>query len=495
MSEQQNTATEPRNDGDGHEKESVVQQYYEKISRGDWKKDANYVPFILLFAIIFSLILFGRLSCFRDEASKHEQSAVLQDFYREMPLTKKSNNLDLVAELAAIADEGFAPETLEAYPETTLHENLAALLAERFSFDAIEMRDRLTTIARRVPAEKWQVDSVKIANANTIISVTNPEIEEIRALLRKNDSTIVFIPPMIKTPELGPEMTEGVLASFQVYPLMEEFKAAEALAKEKLSQATDSVVYILRFSRFCSQFGNMDTRIVASYARERAFEIFQTLVWDPDFTQAEAEKILEELRETLQTWPNDSRALNGDRLSAFRFYETARKGGLGKVLTGEEFDKLQEMGFEKILFKSNVKDAEMFDADELFYLKAMRALIESCQQPYFERNAVFEQIAAEINSKLQLPDYPVLAAFQLESERPALRELSHDRARCESWALALGLALEKPVSGIRSDPVIGRQYQLEREPSGHRPGKPAVTVTRPSDNQKIEVPAWDEVSG
>jgi hypothetical protein len=178
-------------------------------------------------------------------------------------------------------------------------------------------------------------------------------------------------------------------------------------------------------------------------------------------------------RDQLNTWPDDAGAWIGDRALGMHAYELVRAGLLGELLTEEEIERFEA---EKILDQLPAAAMRNVNRDELYYLLAMRKVIEGCKRPFFERRSVLAEIADDLQAKRDSLEFPVVAGRILLVDLEGGHAIqAADRARVEAWALALSLAAGDEPSGLEISPLTGKKYLVEREagvirvwPSGDR---------------------------
>ena len=135
-----------------------------------------------------------------------------------------------------------------------------------------------------------------------------------------------------------------------------------------------------------------------------------------------------------------------------------RNGYLLSLLTKEEISEYEKkVGLKELasVVRKNV------DSDELFYLQAMRELIDACRQPFPERIEVFRQLDHDLGVLRNGESYPFVADQLLLVQIERTQRLqSVDRARCEAWRLALLLALgSEPAVGSNLNPLTGTVLQ------------------------------------
>ena len=166
-----------------------------------------------------------------------------------------------------------------------------------------------------------------------------------------------------------------------------------------------------------------------------------------------------------------------------------RAGKLLSILTSEEIEKLQEQRDFEAFIAAVMRG---LDDDEYFYLAAMRDVIDSCEQPFYQRKATLEGISARLDGLRETPRYPLFAAsVLLVSLAKGQRSQALDRARCEAWSLALATATGQPVATPPVNPVTGDVFTVTqtderieiREIDG-RPDGESVIVPVPSGSQR-----------
>jgi hypothetical protein len=155
----------------------------------------------------------------------------------------------------------------------------------------------------------------------------------------------------------------------------------------------------------------------------------------------------------LQRWPPDADAWLGERSQGLHTYELVRDGYLLSLLSFEDLQTYRvQVGIEKLgeLVGRNI------DADEGFYLRCLRKVINGCELPYPERQRLWEEIESE-RERLQNSDaYPFIADQVMGRDIAGAQRLQAlDRARCVGWNLALAAACGQPPLGETLNPLTG----------------------------------------
>jgi hypothetical protein len=264
---------------------------------------------------------------------------------------------------------------------------------------------------------------------------------------------------------IGLLLADGVFADLQFLELfsvgcrVEAVAAAIALADGAPDDALPAIEAMLGAARFLATEWNVTTRITAANARAEALEVVRAVATHPQATRQTHERLLEVLIRETADWPADAQAWIGDRAGGLVAYEAVRHGHYLSLVERDEFQRLQEHKTLRLTAKAATRNV---DRDEWFYLQAMRRMIESCSQPYFERRAVLESIRRELAEKEQSADDPILARQILltDFETGHLRQ-AQDAARCQAWIIALSAAVERPLPNIPVSPVTGQPPSIE----------------------------------
>ena len=242
---------------------------------------------------------------------------------------------------------------------------------------------------------------------------------------------------------------------------LEGLAAAKALfVDDDLQQAIVALKNMLQWAKLLGAEKHVTARLQAGLLRAEALDVLQAIVLHGDCRRQQLEELGELVHGHLSDWPRDADAWIGDRALGMHCYEVVRDGGISSLLTARESEDFSQSGSIEDLSKAAM---DVVDQDELFYLGAMRKIIESCRLPYHQRASVAEEIMAEAEAKANSPDYPLVAArLLLPGIGRGLRMQGEDRAAVEAWAAALDAALGRPVSHA-VNPLTGKKYQISRQ--------------------------------
>ena len=217
---------------------------------------------------------------------------------------------------------------------------------------------------------------------------------------------------------------------------------------------------MLRMARFLAAEKHPVYRNEAARVREEALGVLEAVVQHPKVSRPSVAALHDTLAGQLAAWPNDADVWIGDRAVGLHAYEMVRYGHLLSLIP-EEIEQYQEEGVLEARVEAILGS---LDEDELFYLESMRAIINACEKPYFERAETFARIRAEQSERSTTAQFPTFAANILlppVEEHHAVE--ARDRALCEAWTLALAAALDRPAPGFKVNPLTGKPYAMNVE--------------------------------
>lgn len=237
-------------------------------------------------------------------------------------------------------------------------------------------------------------------------------------------------------------------------------QASEDLAGGRLDTATERLAAMFKTAELLGREQFVALRVAAAHRRAEALQVLRGIAGHPQATRATYRTLNTLLSHQLERWPTDEATWIGDRALGLHTYELIRNGYLLSLLTEEEIRRYDERAGLKNL-TSLVR--ENIDGDELFYLQAMRELIDASRQPFPTRTKVFRQLDRDLEILRDGKSYPFIAdQLLLTKIEPIQRLLAVDRARCEAWRLALQLALDsEPAAGADLNPLTGLPFVVE----------------------------------
>jgi len=265
----------------------------------------------------------------------------------------------------------------------------------------------------------------------------------------------------------GLRLCDGTLADLSfLEPLdlgcrLESVAAAVLLADNLPDDAVPHLATLLTTARVLAAEPNVTTRVAAANIRGDALHVLAAIAGHDRCTAEMHQRLFDLLSEQTADWPADSHAWIGDRAAGMLTYELVREGHYLSLLAADEVAQLQSQQVALVTAQAAVRN---IDADERFYLQAIRQLIDASQQPFFERRDILAQLRRSLHEKEQSSDYPLVAGKLLLADfETAQRRQAEDFARCQAWMLALGTALGHEVPAA-ANPLTGSPYSLERTP-------------------------------
>lgn len=249
---------------------------------------------------------------------------------------------------------------------------------------------------------------------------------------------------------------------------LEAFQAAEALYKDNdPDEAIVAVAYMLRWATLLGNEPHLVARLEAAYLRTEALHILIAILHSKNANADTFQKAYTVVMKHINLWPDESDALRGERAVGMHTYEVARNSDLNSLLEPDEYAALAEAvgtdNLDRYIYNN-------INTDELFYLNAMRRIIDSISLPYHERQYLFTTIEDELNQvtieevdkKGKKRDRTVLAdKILLPNIEQSQIIIAEDRANWEALALAIATALNLPNKpSFETNPLTGKLYQV-----------------------------------
>lgn len=372
-----------------------------------------------------------------------------------LPGLKATPDGALQDELARVVEDGGTPELLAA-GVIPAESNVAAALVALFA--GVD-RERLALIRAEsdelFPKGPFTLDPVQREKAIRFRQRYEDERMGARLALQR---------PECRFPiayEAGPADELTFLDTVWICSRLEAFRSAEALSALDVDSAVESLRHMLRLAECLTAEPHPITRLEGAFLRTEALVVLQAIAGSENFDRSHALMIHGWLTDQLEAWPDDALAWIGDRAQGMVIYEAVRGGKLRDFLTDEEEEQLKELGSLSALDDAVLRDV---NSDELYYLVAMRKIIESCQHPYHTRMKDFEELRRDLHQRRNSSDFPTVAGrfLLLDVEKGHVIQ-ARDRANCEAWVLALALACGEKLPEFTNNPLTGRPYRVEQD--------------------------------
>lgn len=283
----------------------------------------------------------------------------------------------------------------------------------------------------------------------------------------------------------GPLVDLSFLDAIHIGCRLEGTLAADALADGQPDEALQSVQIMLRAAALLSREWHMACRLAAVRQRTEALHALGAVVAHPQATHANHRAAGEMFAEETANWPSDSQAWIGDRASGLIMYELVRSGYYLSLLSREETEQLAKQEILRVSAKTALRNV---DADEAFYLAAMRRLVEACRVPYYQREPSLKELQAELQALRDSPGFPLIAGrMLLDDFELAMHRQAEDSARCRAWSLAFQLVLNPSASVVEINPLTGHPFVVEQTADAvqvtsvlHPTDEPVIIPQRPA---------------
>ncbi len=432
-----------------------------------------YVP--LSVVVLFLLAVLFDAGCKRRQRAEFPERLGTEDYGR-LPGLKGSSLEQLHDELARVVEQQGTPEQLDGVDRGVQRSpisdesNLASGLADVFPKNAL--KSVVEAAEKHYPQDRFQFNALQLRTAAAFLQRHRHELMQSRQVLNRPQCSFGF------RHVRGFANDCTFIDRVRLCGRIEGLSAAQSLFLDNDPPAAiDALKNMLRWASLLAAEKNATARLQAAQLRAEAIEVLQAIVLHQGCRRAQLENLHALVHENLSAWPPDADAWIGDRALGMHCYEVVRDGGILSLLTEREVKEFTENGSIEELPKAV---AAIADLDELFYLDAMRKIIESCSLPYYRRTVSAAEILAAAAAKADSPEYPLVAAHLLlpDIDR-GLRMQAEDRARVEALAAGLDAALERPIV-YQTNPLTGKKYQIGRK-------NEQITVMRP-DGEKPEDP-------
>jgi len=247
---------------------------------------------------------------------------------------------------------------------------------------------------------------------------------------------------------------------------LEGLAAAEALAEQQPGEAIPLCERMLQVSRQLASEPNLNARLIAVSLRADALQVAGATANHPAATVETLQQLQRRLIAQTAEWPSDERVLQAERAQALLTYELVRTGHYAHLLSREDRSELERKGLLRSTETAARRDV---DADELFYLRAMQQQVAVAGLPYLQRTSACEALHAELDTREQTGDVPLLAGKLLLSRMADVHLLlAQDRARCEAWLVALTAASQQPLGPMPICSLTNLPYELQQDRDGVR---------------------------
>ncbi len=404
------------------------------------------------------------------------------DFRRfgELPALAKSADPQLVDELARLRAEEATPAQLAAREPAV---DVQTQMNLRDDVPVQRVRSLLEDIDEVYPRGRFELSSATQQRARDLLAHEAKLIEKAQQ------------PWQGDAPQTIVDHAQGLLADHYLLELAElahragALQAQVAMTDGQFAEAASSVYWMLTLDHRLATMPSLLPRVKGAQLRLEALRVLEMLVRDEAVTAATLASFRDLLQTQLANWPEDADAWIGDRAQGLHTYEMIRHGLVLSIFTDDELKDLGSGAGASATAKAIAKDV---DTDQRYYLKAMREMIAACEQPYYQRRAVLQQIRDDLQRNRNAPDFPIVAGRILLTDLDGgHRWQAKDRAACEGWAIALCVATGASPPAYTLNPETGVAYAVQHEVTRvvlqhSRAGEP---------DEAVIVPAFDNTNG
>lgn len=393
--------------------------------------------------------------------------------YAPLPGLRASPNASLQAEFELLRQEGATPAQLA----TAAREGIAP--AQRQAAPLAQLNGAFPAFSRKLVEE--QIDLLYPRKTLKIPASQRPGTRELlRSQAQARELFRLALPR--DGCGLGLPLDQGLLVDLEfLEPLeigckLEVLDASEDIMEHRLEQVLTPLEIVLHTAHLLAAEKHLTTRLAAAKTRIEAFRVIERLSSHKFVSSQVLEQLLTVVRAELARWPSDANSLIGERAVGLHTYELVRDGNFASLLTPEEAARLEAQGILHSTIQTALKN---IDADELFYLQAMRQLIEASRLPYHQRLATIQQIRQDLTAREQAGAYPLIAGTILLADfEEEQRLIAEDLARMQAWEFALSLALKRATATTAHvNPLTGKPFVVVEERQHVRVG--AIFPNRP----------------
>lgn len=259
--------------------------------------------------------------------------------------------------------------------------------------------------------------------------------------------------------EMGFAADLNTIEALRVGYRLELIRALHLVDQGRLHEAlTGPVTRIFHYAFLLDQVWHLAHRLTAVGFRAQALGVVARIVDHPDCTYQLAELARNQLLYALRRLPVEREAWMGDRAIGLHAFEMVREGYFLSLLSEEESNRLKDAGNRYGTARMAVQNV---DYDQLFYLRHMRAIIESSQRPYYQRGDTIQALILDTHEREEGGEYPLVSLEVLLTDVGSVqRRFAKDRARLEIWTIALSHATGQQLPSSDRNPHTGESYEI-----------------------------------
>ncbi|MDR0869767.1 MAG: hypothetical protein LBN39_03150 [Planctomycetaceae bacterium] len=446
----------------------------------DWSSQGHIVlGGILLLAIILYAIVGSsqrrtdKYNAAQPKTVEYGGEVLPKEKFNGLEATRKEKNPELIGEIKKVIKENGTPADIFA-EDVPPDNNIATELDRAFRiYD--ENPGEIETLRAGVSYGDWKIDSATLQDVKDILTRTDTKRLNIRKMLER--SSVCFSFEFVES-ETGTAPVTKAADYLADYMLLEEFAVAQALQDGAVGKAAEALAYIFRIAQLAAEVRSPGTRTKAAQIRLHAVDVLQAVLLHPKLQKSDVQFLYEMMKEQLDHWTPDSEMWVGDRASGLKVYNEIMQYGLDKALEEDEIAELYERGIYDTVNKGLLKK---LSADEVFYLQAMRTVIDESEKPFYKRLTALNQMEDQLRAKWGTDSEPVIAGFLLRGITDLMEYCALDRTKCETAVSAMQVALGQPAA-FKIEPLYGKEYTIKTDDGGG-----TVSVSYPNNPKPFTV--------
>jgi len=255
----------------------------------------------------------------------------------------------------------------------------------------------------------------------------------------------------------SPLSAEDYVAPFFHYVAVERAFAQRSLQRGNPDDAIRSVRYVYRLADELSASGSLELCVVAALVRLQMLETAQSFVLNPLCKHEHHECLYKILEEQIHNRTTDTAIWTRYRDEGKRFFADLVRHDLDKMIAPNLLKELMERQafreYEKV-------PIERMSHDQSLFVEALEVIVESCSEPFFERQSILRQLNEEIRELQGADNEPVFAILLLRDVSSAMRLFAQERSGIETAYIALSLSLGKQHHYAMLNFLTGNEYEI-----------------------------------
>jgi len=278
--------------------------------------------------------------------------------------------------------------------------------------------------------------------------LTTDDLREIDNVLRRTEARRLIVRKALHEALAGqpqrelpsPLFAEDYVAPFKHYVTVERAFARRSLQQDRPDDAVQSIHYVYRLAEELAASGSLELRVAAARFRLQMLEIAQSLVMHPLCRHEHHEQLHQILDDQINGRETDEAVWTRFREEGRQFFENITRRGFDQMVSPSLLRELME---RRAFSEYERAMVEQFNHDRSVFLRVSEVIIESCAQPFFQRQPTLRQLDTELRERRGTADEPVFALLLLRDITSSMRLFAQERSGIETAHIALSVALGK----------------------------------------------------